>query len=169
LTILLLEEKGPLQILSLISLKILSKCWSQRVSLYFLIYLTLILKLNLYFNNYIRSGNSYPHLILILPKLHTLQYNFLLVAGILVSSNITFPVSATINYFYMRSYLSTVAEAIEKYTITKRLRKLVLEQPGRGGTSSIIPTTDRRIRYEMCVCILVKSVPSRLHLLLLDI
>jgi hypothetical protein len=41
----------PLQILSLISLKILSKCWSQRVSLYFLIYLTLILKLSLYFNN----------------------------------------------------------------------------------------------------------------------
>jgi hypothetical protein len=40
----------PLQILSLISLKILSKCWSQRVSLYFLIYLTLILKLSLYFN-----------------------------------------------------------------------------------------------------------------------
>jgi hypothetical protein len=40
----------PLQILPLISLKILPKCWSQRVSLYFLIYLTLILKLSLSFN-----------------------------------------------------------------------------------------------------------------------
>jgi hypothetical protein len=38
--------------LSLISLKILPKCWSQKVSFYFLIYLTLILKLSLYFNRH---------------------------------------------------------------------------------------------------------------------
>jgi hypothetical protein len=44
--------------LSLISLKILPKCWSQRVSLYFLIYLTLILKLSLSFNTLISKVTS---------------------------------------------------------------------------------------------------------------